>query len=78
MRLSAARRGSAGSVRAAQEPRRVEDAFDRYVAGEVLSERARIHGILRNRGALVADSEPQNLTVAAVNHYLQVKARQMI
>ena len=66
------------SALAAQEPHNVEGAFDRYVAGEVLSERSRIHGILRNRGALVVDTEPQDLTVAAVNQYLQVKARQMI
>jgi uncharacterized protein (DUF58 family) len=63
---------------AGQEPAKVEDAFDRYVAAEVLSDRARIHGLLRNRGALVADSEPKELTVASVNQYLQVKARQMI
>jgi uncharacterized protein (DUF58 family) len=66
------------SALARSEPARVEDAFDRFVAGEVLSERARIHGILRNRGAFVADSEPGDLTVAAVNQYLQVKAKQLI
>jgi uncharacterized protein (DUF58 family) len=59
-------------------PERPEEAFDRYVATEVLTERSRIHGILRNRGALVADSEPDELTVATVNQYLQVKARQLI
>lgn len=63
---------------ASSVPAGVDDAFDRYVAGEVLKERARIHIIMRNQGALVADSQPQNLTVAAVNQYLQVKARQMI
>lgn len=62
----------------AREPRTVEDAFDRYVAGEVLRERTRLHGLLRNRGALVGDSEPEDLTVAAVNQYLQVKARQLV
>ena len=66
------------SALARHEPARVEEAFDRYAAGEVLSERARIHGILRNRGAFVADSEPKDLTVAAVNQYLQVKSRQLI
>ena len=66
------------SALAAHEPQNVEGAFDRYVAGEVLGERARIHGILRNRGALVVDSVPRELTVATVNQYLQVKARQMI
>ncbi len=66
------------SALARSEPARAEEAFDRFVAGEVLSERAKIHGILRNRGAFVADSEPRDLTVAAVNQYLQVKTRQLI
>jgi uncharacterized protein (DUF58 family) len=63
---------------AEKEPRRVEDAFDRYVAGEVLRERSRIHGILRNRGAVVADAGPEELTVVAVNQYLRVKARHLL
>jgi uncharacterized protein (DUF58 family) len=63
---------------ARREPEKVEEAFDRYAAGEVLAERERIHGILRNRGAFVADPEPSELTVAAVNQYLQVKTRQLI
>lgn len=66
------------SALASKMPYSVADAYDRYVAAEVLSDRSRLHGILRNRGALVVDAEPQELTVATVNQYLQVKARQKI
>jgi len=66
------------SMLARHVPDDYEGAFDRYVASEVLSERSRIHAILRNKGALVEDAEPSELTVAAVNQYLQVKARQLI
>ena len=63
-------------VRAAQAtPEDTQDAYRRAIAIRLLQEREHAAALLRRRGALVLDVEPEHLTVQTVNQYLALKAR---
>ena len=51
------------------------DAFSAAVAEDVLRDKAAALRVLSSRGAMVLDVHPEELSVAAVNRYLEVKAR---
>jgi uncharacterized protein (DUF58 family) len=51
------------------------DAFEAAVAEDLLRDKSSALRFLRSRGALVLDVEPEHLSVAAVNRYLEVKGR---
>jgi uncharacterized protein (DUF58 family) len=51
------------------------DAFSAAVAEDVLRDKAAALKVLSSRGAMVLDVHPEELSVAAVNRYLEVKAR---
>jgi uncharacterized protein (DUF58 family) len=56
-------------------PSRPEQAYEQAVAAQLLLDRADAKRALIERGALVLDSLPGELSVSAVNAYLGVKAR---
>jgi uncharacterized protein (DUF58 family) len=58
-----------------QAPKRAEDAYRQAVAARLLSDRAQAQRALVDRGAMVLDAVPGELSVGAVNAYLEVKAR---
>ena len=49
--------------------------FASAVAETLLRDKAAALRLLQARGALVLDVDPEELSVAAVNRYLEVKAR---
>lgn len=53
----------------------VEDAFAAAIAEDLLRDKAEALRTLASRGALVVDVDPEDLSLAAVNRYLEVKAR---
>jgi uncharacterized protein (DUF58 family) len=59
----------------ARTPKRAEDAYEQAVAAQLLLDRADARRELVQRGALVLDALPRELSVSAVNTYLEVKAR---
>ena len=61
--------------RARAEARTESDVFGVAVAEDVLRDKAEALGVLASRGALVLDVDADELSVAAVNRYLEVKAR---
>jgi uncharacterized protein (DUF58 family) len=61
--------------RARAEPRDEPEAFSAAVAEDIAREKAEALGMLAARGTLVVDVHPEELSVAAVNRYLEVKAR---
>ncbi|HEY3317911.1 MAG TPA: DUF58 domain-containing protein [Coriobacteriia bacterium] len=62
-------------ARAEAVPTTESDVFEAAVAEDVLRDKAAALRMLRSRGALVLDVDPQQLSVAAVNRFLEVKAR---
>lgn len=56
----------------------VDDAFAAAVAEDLLRDKAEALRALSARGALVLDVDPERLSVAAVNRYLEVKARGLL
>jgi uncharacterized protein (DUF58 family) len=56
-------------------PETETDAFTAAVAEDLLRDKGAALRVLRSRGALVLDVDPAELSVAAVNRYLEVKAR---
>lgn len=60
---------------ARQAPGDSSEVYQRAVAGQVLEDREKALGVLRQRGVLVLDAAPEKLTVSAVNEYLNLKAR---
>lgn len=62
-------------ARARQEVKTEAEAYASAVAEGVLRDKAEALGVLSARGALALDVEPEQLSVAAVNHYLEIKAR---
>lgn len=56
----------------------VEEMYQRMVALELLSERRRVLESLHRLGALAMDVPAAELTVALVNRYLELKARQLL
>ena len=55
-----------------------EYMYQRTVALDLLSERRRILESLQKLGAHVLDASPEELSVAVVNRYLELKARQVL
>lgn len=60
---------------ARQAPDDSGGVYQRAVAGQVLEDREKALGVLRQHGVLVLDTAPEKLTVSAVNEYLNLKAR---
>jgi len=60
---------------AAAVPDSESAAYRSAVAQDLLHDKAQALSVLRSRGALVLDVVPENLSVAAVNRYLEIKAR---
>jgi uncharacterized protein (DUF58 family) len=58
--------------RAPETPR---DLYERTVATALLADRQKAVAALRERGAMAFDATPENLSVAVLNHYLEIKAR---
>ncbi|MCX7894176.1 MAG: DUF58 domain-containing protein, partial [Burkholderiales bacterium] len=73
--LVATQRSRALEERVLAEVVRVEDAFAAAVAEDLLRDKAEALRSLTARGVLVVDVEPERLSVAAVNRYLEAKAR---
>lgn len=59
-------------------PRSDDDLYARAAAAELLSAREKLIRDLRQRGALVLDVSPRDLTPRLVNDYLDVKARALL
>ena len=51
------------------------DVFEASVAESLLADKAQALRMLQARGVLVLDVYPEELTVASVNRYLEIKAR---
>lgn len=62
-------------ARARQEPADEHEVYASAVAEDIGREKAEALGMLAARGTLVVDVHPEELSVAAVNRYLEVKAR---
>jgi uncharacterized protein (DUF58 family) len=56
-------------------PKRELDVYEASVAESLLADKAQALRMLQARGVLVLDVYPEELTVASVNRYLEVKAR---
>jgi len=59
-------------------PHETADVYARTAALEMLNERKRLLDSLTQQGVLVLDRTPEEISVAAVNRYLELKARQVI
>jgi uncharacterized protein (DUF58 family) len=64
--------------RAATPPSTLPEMYERTVALELLGERRRVLDGLQKLGAVVLDCAPEELSVAVVNRYLELKARQLL
>ena len=62
-------------ARAESVPDTESQVFEAAVAEDVLRDKAAALRVLRSHGALVLDVDPQELSVASVNRYLELKAR---
>jgi len=60
---------------ARQSPTEPRKLYERTVASALLSDRQRALAALRERGAIAFDATPENLSVAVLNHYLEIKAK---
>ena len=58
---------------AVARPATEQEAFERAVANQVLMDREQALGVLRRTGALTVDVSPDQLSVATINQYLQLK-----
>ncbi len=61
-----------------QIPDNMEDVYQKAVAGQLLLEQQETLNRLHQQGVLVMDSTPEELSVAAVNRYLELKGRNLI
>jgi uncharacterized protein (DUF58 family) len=66
------------SARARQPVSEASQVYERAVAEEVLGERRRALNLLKKRGVLVVDAEPNELSAELVSRYLEVKQRSLI
>ena len=66
------------SQRMRQEPTEAIHVYEKAVAIETLAERQKARQMLENRGILVVDAEPQELSVELVAKYLTVKRRALL
>ncbi|MBC8141421.1 MAG: DUF58 domain-containing protein, partial [Armatimonadetes bacterium] len=64
--------------RARREPDTPGDVYEKSVAEEVLAERRRALNLLKKRGVLIVDAEPQELSVELISRYLLVKSRSLL
>jgi uncharacterized protein (DUF58 family) len=68
-------RNRAVEATAAAVPEAESQVFAAAVAEDLLRDKASALRVLRSRGALVLDVEPERLSVASVNRFLELKAR---
>jgi uncharacterized protein (DUF58 family) len=61
-----------------QRPQQPEDAFRQAAALELLEEREGLKSLIARDGVQLVDAAPKDLTVAAVNRYLEVKRRGLL
>jgi uncharacterized protein (DUF58 family) len=61
-----------------QLPDTVEDVYQKAVAGQLVLEQQNTLNRLRQSGILILDTAPENLSVVAVNRYLELKGRNLI
>jgi len=61
-----------------QMPDTIEDVYQKAVAGQLLLEQQNTLNRLHQSGVLILDAAPENLSVAAVNRYLELKGRSLI
>ena len=64
--------------RARRVPVSISDVYEKSVAEEVIADRRRALNLLKKRGALVVDAEPQDLSVELIARYLTVKSRSLL
>lgn len=76
--LVATQRNRGLEERAMAEVADVDDAFAAAVAEDLLRDKAEALRLLTARGALALDVDSERLSVAAVNRYLEVKARGLL
>ena len=60
---------------AAKAPREPRELYERTVATALLEDRRQAIAALNERGAVAFDATPENLSVAVLNRYLEIKAR---
>lgn len=63
---------------ASRTPEVARDLYERTVAGSLLGDRQRALSALRQAGVMAFDATPASLSVAVLNHYLEVKARALL
>ena len=63
---------------AAAEPTTVDGMFETAAAQELLARRERLLRRLQERGAMTLETQPELLTGAVLNHYLEVKERGLL
>ena len=61
-----------------QLPDTIEDVYQKAVAGQLLLEQQNALSKLHQGGVLVLDAAPEDLSVAAINRYLELKGRNLI
>ena len=61
-----------------QMPDTIEDVYQKAVAGQLLLEQQSTLNRLQQSGVLILDTTPENLSVATVNRYLELKGRNLI
>lgn len=64
--------------RARQTPENPDAVYEKAVAEDVLAERRRALNLLKKRGVLIVDAEPQELSVELISRYLLVKSRSLL
>lgn len=55
-----------------------DEMYERTVALDMLAERRKVLESLSKQGAIILDTPPEDLTVAVVNRYLELKYRQLL
>ena len=59
-------------------PRSSTQLYEKVVAGEVLEARASALGVLQRRGVHTVDVAAEQLTVATIQRYLELKRRSLL
>jgi uncharacterized protein (DUF58 family) len=59
-------------------PLGAEDAFQQAVASELLSDREQMKAQIAQQGVQLIEVQPEELSLAAVNRYLQIKAHGLL
>jgi uncharacterized protein (DUF58 family) len=63
---------------AAVSPRSSTELYEKVVAGEVLEARGAALGVLQRRGVHTVDVPAEQLTVATIRRYLELKRRALL